>query len=110
MVEVNDEKVEEALERLASSRKDFEPRGKTAKAREGDRVVQTLLDVLTEKPWRVAQPKVLSWSLGRDSLFRALKTSLWAPRQVTQKMLKCFRKNMAMSSGGQTGRFRGYRA
>ena len=38
VVEVDDEKVDEALERLASSRKDFEPRGKTAKAREGDRV------------------------------------------------------------------------
>ena len=38
VVEVGDEKVDEALERLASSRKDFEPRGKTAKAREGDRV------------------------------------------------------------------------
>ena len=38
VVDVDDEKVDEALERLASSRKDFEPRGKTAKAREGDRV------------------------------------------------------------------------
>ena len=38
VVEVDDEKVDEALERLASSRKDFEPRGKTAKARDGDRV------------------------------------------------------------------------
>ena len=38
VVEVDDEKVDEALERLASSRKDYEPRGKTAKARDGDRV------------------------------------------------------------------------
>ncbi len=38
VVDVDDEKVDEALERLASSRKDFEQRGKTAKAREGDRV------------------------------------------------------------------------
>lgn len=38
VVEVDEEKVDEALERLASSRKDFEPRGKTAKSQEGDRV------------------------------------------------------------------------
>ena len=38
VVEVDDEKVDEALERLASSRKHFEPRGKAAKARKGDRV------------------------------------------------------------------------
>ncbi|MEC8565675.1 MAG: trigger factor [Pseudomonadota bacterium] len=38
VVKVDDEKVDEALERLASSRKDFEPRGNTAKAAEGDRV------------------------------------------------------------------------
>ena len=38
VVEVDDEKIDEALERLASSRKDFDPRGKTSKAREGDRV------------------------------------------------------------------------
>ena len=38
VVEVDEEKVGEALERLASSRKDFEPRGKTAKSQEGDRV------------------------------------------------------------------------
>jgi trigger factor len=38
VVEVDEEKVDEALERLASSRKDFEPRGKTTKSQEGDRV------------------------------------------------------------------------
>ena len=38
VVEVDDEKVDEAVERLASSRKHFEPRGKAAKARKGDRV------------------------------------------------------------------------
>ena len=38
VVEVDDEKVDEAMERLASSRKDFEPRGKTAKSQDGDRV------------------------------------------------------------------------
>jgi len=38
VVEVDEEKVDEALERLASSRKDFEPRGKTAESQEGDRV------------------------------------------------------------------------
>ena len=37
-VEVDEEKVDEALERLASSRKDYEPRGKTAKAKDRDRV------------------------------------------------------------------------
>ena len=38
VAEVNDERVEEALARLAEGRKDFEPRGKTAKAKDGDRV------------------------------------------------------------------------
>ena len=38
VVEVDDEKVDEAMERLASSRKDFEPRDKTAKSQDGDRV------------------------------------------------------------------------
>lgn len=38
VVDVDDTQVEEALGRLAEGRKDFEPRGKTAKAKEGDRV------------------------------------------------------------------------
>ena len=38
VVEVDEARVDEALERLASSRKEFVARGKTAKARDGDRV------------------------------------------------------------------------
>jgi trigger factor len=38
VVEVGDEQVSEALDRLGSSRKDFAPRGKTAKSKEGDQV------------------------------------------------------------------------
>ena len=38
VAEVNDERVEEALGRLAEGRKNFEPRAKTAKAKDGDRV------------------------------------------------------------------------
>jgi trigger factor len=38
VVEVDDARVDEALERLASTRKEFVARGKTAKARDGDRV------------------------------------------------------------------------
>ena len=38
VVDVDDARVDEALERLASSRKDFVARAKTAKAQEGDRV------------------------------------------------------------------------
>lgn len=38
VAEVNDERVDEALVRLAEGRKNFEPRGKTAKAKDGDRV------------------------------------------------------------------------
>ena len=38
VVDVDDERVEEALARLAEGRKDFEPRAKTAKAKDGDRV------------------------------------------------------------------------
>ena len=38
VAEINDERVEEALGRLAEGRKDFEPRAKTAKAKDGDRV------------------------------------------------------------------------
>ncbi len=38
VVEVDDARVEEALQRLAASRKTFEPRSKTAKAQAGDRV------------------------------------------------------------------------
>lgn len=38
VAEINDERVDEALGRLAEGRKNFEPRGKTAKAKDGDRV------------------------------------------------------------------------
>ena len=38
VVSVDDARVQEAMERLAASRKSFEARGKTAKAREGDNV------------------------------------------------------------------------
>ena len=38
VAEINDERVKEALGRLAEGRKNFEPRGKTAKAKDGDRV------------------------------------------------------------------------
>ena len=38
VAEINDERVDEALTRLAEGRKNFEPRGKTAKAKDGDRV------------------------------------------------------------------------
>lgn len=38
VVDVDDAQVTEAMERLASSRKDFVARGKTAKAKDGDRV------------------------------------------------------------------------
>ena len=38
VAEINDERVDEALARLAEGRKNFEPRGKTAKAKDGDRV------------------------------------------------------------------------
>ncbi|MBL6762056.1 MAG: trigger factor [PS1 clade bacterium] len=38
VVDVDEARVDEALERLAATRKDFAPRAKTAKAKEGDRV------------------------------------------------------------------------
>lgn len=38
VAEINDERVDEALARLAEGRKNFEPRAKTAKAKDGDRV------------------------------------------------------------------------
>ena len=84
VVEVGDEQINEALERLAASRKSFKARGKTAKARDGDQVKIDFIGRIDGEALRAEPVKALIWSLAPANSFPALRSSLSAPNPVTR--------------------------
>ena len=85
VAEVDDEAINEALERVAESNQKYEPRGKTAKAREGDAVVIDFVGKLDGEPFEGGAAEGHSLVLGSGSFIPGFEEKLVGAKAGEEK-------------------------
>ncbi|MGC6471732.1 MAG: trigger factor [Parvibaculales bacterium] len=76
VAEVSKQEVEESMQRLAESRKQFEPRGKTAKAKDGDSVKIDFLGKIDDEPFEGGASEGFDLELGSGQFIPGFEEQL----------------------------------
>ena len=96
VVDVDDARVDEALERLASSRKEFVARAKTAKAKDGDRVKIDFIGRIDGEAFEGGAGEGFDLELGSGQFIPGFEEQLVGTKAGDKKDVKLHsRRNMA---------------